>query len=87
MTDLATIRARREAHEAELPQHEWFSPAELSARWKISATTVRETPIEELRYKEFGRGQKIKRRRYRGDWVRAYEEASGILVHATQGAA
>lgn len=54
-----------------------LSPHELKLRWGISVTSIKRIPFTELRYKEFGQGSKLKRRRYREDWVLAYEEATG----------
>lgn len=71
------IRARREAHEERLPGHSWYSVTDLAKRWGVSPQTVRLIPLDELRYKEFGNGEKLRRRRYRADWVLTYEEATG----------
>ncbi len=71
------LKARREAHEASLPNTRMLSPQQLAARWGISVTSVKSIPETELRYKEFGQGKTLKRRRYREDWVQAYEEATG----------
>lgn len=73
MADLAAIRERRLRHEEEMLSVHWFTPAILAARWGVSETTVREIPLDELRYKEFGSGKQLKRRRYHPDWVAAYE--------------
>ncbi len=54
----------------------WFTTSELAARWKMSSTSVRKIPLAELRYKSFGRGKKFKHRKYREDWVVAFEEAT-----------
>lgn len=73
---LAEIRARAAKHEEEILAMRWFTPAQLAARWGYkSPTTVYAIPLAELRYKEFGSGEKLKRRRYREDWVIAYEES------------
>lgn len=74
---MSDIDEKREAHEASLPNARWFSVPQLAARWGISETTVRLIPITELRYKEFGAGKKVKRRRYRPEWVEAYENETG----------
>lgn len=75
--NLDLIRARREAHEERLPGHQWYSVVDLAKRWGISPQTVRNIPEAELRYKVFGAGAKLRRRRYRADWVLAYEEQTG----------
>lgn len=73
MDRIARIRARRQQHEEELLSVHWLKPHDLAARWGISETTVREIPYEELRYKEFGSGTQLKRRRYHPDAVATYE--------------
>lgn len=70
---IARIRERRQQHEDEMLSVHWFSVAMLAARWGISETTVREIPPDQLRYKAFGEGKKLKRRRYHPDDVAAYE--------------
>ena len=78
--DLEACRERARAHEEELREaaHDgWATPKELAARWKVSVTTVKDTPADELPYKEFGQGLKLKRRRYRWSDVYAFE-ARGI---------
>lgn len=81
---IAELRARAKRHEEELASVKWFTVAALAVRWGISETLVRSIPIEELRYKEFGRpGAKIYRRRYKEAWVLAYEELPG--GHKRQG--
>lgn len=77
MDRIARIRARRQQHEEELLSVHWLTPAVLADRWGISETTVREIPAAQLPYKEFGAGEKLKRRRYPPDAVAAYE---AILV-------
>jgi hypothetical protein len=72
-TRMERIRERRMRHEEEMLSVHWFTPAILAARWGISETTVREIPPEQLPYKEFGTGEKLKRRRYHPDDVAAYE--------------
>jgi hypothetical protein len=75
MTTLAEMRARAREHDEEIASLYWFTPAELAERWRLSETTIRAIPATELRYKEFGAGAgKKMRRRYREDWVTAYEE-------------
>jgi hypothetical protein len=61
-TDNETFAARR-----------WFTVAQLAARWNVSNPTVREIPRDELPYKEFGQGVKLRRRRYRPADVEAFE--------------
>ena len=78
MRSIDDIRARAREHEDELLSLHWFTPAELGTRWRLAGSTVREIPREKLRYKEFGSGARNKRRRYRADWVLAYEEAEGM---------
>lgn len=78
--DLEACRERARAHEEELREaaHDgWATPKELAARWKVSVTTVKDTPADELPFKEFGHGLKLKRRRYRWSDVYAFE-ARGI---------
>jgi hypothetical protein len=78
--DLETCRERARAHQEELREAAcdgWVTPKELAARWKVSVTTVKDTPADELPYKEFGHGLKLKRRRYRWSDVYAFE-AGGI---------
>lgn len=76
-SSLTEIRARARKHEEEIASVRWFKVSDLAARWGISETLVRGIPIEELRYKEFGSpGAKIHRRRYKEQWVLAYEEAT-----------
>lgn len=78
MTDpRALIRERATRHEEEIDSVRWLTVAELAARWRISENTVRAIPVDELHYKEFGSGERKKRRRFRADWVEAYENASG----------
>jgi hypothetical protein len=77
VTSLEELRERAEEHDDELASTDWFTVADLAARWHVSQTTVRLIPADQLRYKEFGAGEKLKRRRYRGDWVAEYENASG----------
>lgn len=74
MPDLAEIRARAKAHEAELAARTtWFKVKDLAARWGVSPTTVRSIPHDELPYKAFGRGLKHQNRRYSPEAVAAYE--------------
>lgn len=73
MADLADIRAKARAHQEELDQPRWLSIAAVAARFGISETTVRTIPVDDLPFKEFGQGHKLKRRRYRVVDVEAYE--------------
>lgn len=70
--ELAQIRARAAAHQEALDPT-WLTPQLLAARWGVSVTTVRDIPRAELPYKEFGRGLKLRRRRYSPQAVAAYE--------------
>lgn len=70
---IARIRERRQQHEEEMLSVHWYTVAILATRWGLSQTTVREIPADELPYKEFGAGEKLKRRRYHPDDVAAYE--------------
>jgi hypothetical protein len=87
---LAEIRRRAKEHEEEIVSPTWYTPLQLAARWGIGRSSVYEIPFEQLRYKEFGQGKKLKRRRYREDWVLAYEEMSGRSdqsnAHSTEAA-
>jgi hypothetical protein len=74
---LQALRERAAEHNDEIESVRWYTVADLARRWRISETTVRGIPLEELRYKEFGNGEHLKRRRYRSDWVDTYENASG----------
>jgi hypothetical protein len=56
-----------------LDEPRWLSIATVAARFGVSESTVRTIPVDELPYKEFGAGHKLKRRRYRIADVEAYE--------------
>jgi hypothetical protein len=71
--DMSEIRQRAKQHEEEIASVQWFTPSELAARWHVALSTVHAIPIAQLEYKEFGQGEKLKRRRYRAEWVEAYE--------------
>lgn len=73
MADLSEIRARAMKHQEELDEPRWMTLAEVAARFRLSETTVRLIPVDELPFKEFGSGHKYKRRRYRLTDVEAYE--------------
>lgn len=75
---LSTIRSRAREHQQELESLRWFTPERLAARWDVSETTVREIPREQLPYKEFGAGTKLKRRRYHPDDVAAFEATGRV---------
>ena len=85
MSDLAELRARARRHEEEILSLHWFTSADLAARWQVSRSTVLAIPRDELPYKAFGAGKKLHRRRYREDWVTAYETDAGMAP--TEGAA
>lgn len=71
-------RARARAHEEEMLSRKWFTPRQLAARWGFkSVTSIYSIPVEQLRYKTFGTGKRPPRR-YRDDWVFAYEEAENL---------
>jgi hypothetical protein len=73
-TSLQGYRDRARLHQEELDLSvKFFTPAKLAARWDVSLSTVRDIPREELPYKEFGAGTKLKRRRYHPDDVVAFE--------------
>lgn len=72
---LETIRARAKEHEDEIESHRWLTPQALADRWDVAVGTVMKIPYEKLRYKEFGGGEKLRgRRRYKPDWVQAFED-------------
>lgn len=64
----------RDALESTLPGTSWFTPASLAKRWNVSSKTVRKIPRERLPYREFGVGEHP-RRRYKPEWVYAYENS------------
>lgn len=71
---LQPIRERARAHQAELDLAvNSFTVQDLAARWKIAESTVRDIPRSDLPYMEFGRGRKLKRRRYHPEDVLAHE--------------
>lgn len=79
---IATIRGRARAHQEELESVRWFTAARLKSRWDLSLTTIYEIPREQLPYKEFGTGKKLKRRRYHPDDVAAFEASGRVPVKA-----
>jgi hypothetical protein len=71
---LQPIRERARAHQAEIDLAAVsYTVQDLAARWKIAESTVRDIPRDRLPYMEFGRGRKLKRRRYHPADVLAYE--------------
>lgn len=72
---LAELRAMAAEHDEQIASVHWFTASELAARWRVSLQTIYDTPREQLRFKEFGQGEKLKRRRYRADWIADYEES------------
>ncbi len=73
-TSLQPYRERARAHQADIELSVvYLTVNDLAKRWNLSASTVRDIPREQLAYKEFGRGAKLKRRRYHPDDVIAYE--------------
>lgn len=77
-TRLASIRSRARQHQEELESLRWFTPQRLAARWDVSATTVMDIPRDQLPYKTFGSGEKLKRRRYHPDDVAAFESTGRV---------
>lgn len=73
MTDLAQVRDRARAHNEEIASVTWLTPSDLAARWRLAISTIHEIPSGKLHFKEFGAGEQKKRRRYRLEWVEAYE--------------
>lgn len=71
--DLHAIRAKAREHQEDLEAPQWLSTADLARRFGISESTVRSIPADELPWKQFGRGLKHQRRRYRLSDVEAYE--------------
>lgn len=72
--DLSVIRAGARVHQESLDlARNGLSVAVLADRWGISETSVRDIPRAHLRYMEFGKGVKHKRRRYRLADVETYE--------------
>ena len=71
---LHSYRARARAHQADIDLSvSYMTVKDLAARWNIAPSTVRDIPRTKLPYKEFGKGAKLKRRRYHPDDVLAYE--------------
>ena len=73
MSDLAVIRARAKQHQEDLDEPKWLSIDDLARRFGVSESTVRAIPASELPWKDFGRGLKRRRRRYRLADVEKYE--------------
>lgn len=75
-TSMQPIRDRARAHQADLELAvSYFTVQKLAERWNISESTVRDIARDRLPYKEFGKGRKLKRRRYHPDDVFAFEAA------------
>lgn len=73
-TSLQAYRERARSHQDDLDlKVKYFTPQKLADRWDVSPSTVRDIPREDLPYKEFGAGTKLKRRRYHPDDVYAFE--------------
>lgn len=71
---LQPYRDRARAHQEDIElKVTYYTPQKLAQRWEISVSTVRDIPRDELPYKEFGAGPKLKRRRYHPDDVIAFE--------------
>lgn len=71
---LHQYRDRARAHQADIElASSYFTVNKLAQRWDVSPSTVRDIPRDQLPYKEFGSGAKLKRRRYHPDDVVAYE--------------
>lgn len=74
MADLKAIRAKARTHQEALDEPRWLTIAAVASRFSVSESTIRAIPADELPYKEFGAGHKLKRRRYRVADVEAYED-------------
>lgn len=73
--ELESIRRAAAEHQREIDVvRTWLKPAQLATRWNVSVSTVKAIPASELPFKEFGRGLKLKRRRYDPADVDAYEQ-------------
>lgn len=71
---LQPIRERARAHQAEIDLSVvYLTIQKLAVRWDVAESTVRDIPRSLLPYKEFGRGRKLKRRRFHPDDVLAFE--------------
>lgn len=73
-TSLQPYRDRARLHQEELDlKLVYMTVNDLAKRWHVAPSTVRDIPRDELPYKEFGKGTKLKRRRYHPDDVLACE--------------
>ena len=70
---LDEIRARAAQHDLELSRYELLTVKDLCQRWRLSGTSVRAIPIDELPFLDLGKGLVKAVRRYRLDDVEAYE--------------
>jgi hypothetical protein len=73
MPTVAELRERAAAHQRELTERKLLTVRNLAERWQVAPTTVRDIPPDELPYLEFGRGLKLRRRRYDPQDVEMYE--------------
>jgi hypothetical protein len=72
---LQELRARAKAHQADIDLSiVYLEVSDLAARFNVAPSTVRDIPRDRLPYAEFGKGRKLKRRRYHPADVIAYEE-------------
>lgn len=73
-TSLQPYRERARAHQAAIDLAiVYLTPNDLKSRFKLSLSTIRDIPRDQLPYKEFGNGAKYKRRRYHPLDVLEYE--------------
>lgn len=73
-TSLQPYRDRARLHQQEIDlKLVYLTVSDLAKRWHLAPSTVRDIPREDLPFKEFGKGTKLKRRRYHPDDVIAYE--------------
>ena len=78
---LARIRDRQAEHNAAMESAQWFTSAQLAARWNVGQTTVLMIPKETLPYRTFGLGKRP-RRRYAPAAVLAFEASDTRYVKA-----
>lgn len=71
---LDRIRARQQEHNDALESTQWFTSAQLAARWNVGQTTVLMIPRDALPYRTFGLGKRP-RRRYSPAAVEAFEQS------------
>ena len=63
-----------EAHHQEIVMRSTFlTVAEVAERWRVSETTVRDIPYDELPYFQVGRGKRKIHRRYRPSDLEEFE--------------